>query len=389
MTAKYIKQIVLGGFFIILPFKSILAQNLIPNPSFENIVEETRGHAYLDNIDDWFNANHTQPKTLYGTPDHLFINEKQPLKGIKDTFEPRTGKSVLGLISYMQRVKNYREYASVRFTHPLKKGEAYTFSAYIKNGNHVAFGSIATNGLGAYFSVHKIKQNLFEPLSVTPQFQIKEIFYTTEWTEVQFTFVAEDNYKYLTLGNFLDDTHTDLKYINYDVDPQCYVYIDDVSLVHVPKEEQEEVEEPEEVIVEEKVEEVKEEVIVAVVDTPKVEVPEKVIYEDRPTEVQSSIYITTYEVSLAIWDNKTVDGDIVSLFWNGEHIIEEYELTAKKKKLKIRYEPGKENVLILYAHNLGDDPPNTMAIQIKAGKKKRELSIRSTLGKSGAIRFKR
>ncbi|ANQ50786.1 hypothetical protein MY04_3432 [Flammeovirga sp. MY04] len=388
MRAKLFKHLfLLSGFFFTI--SSLYAQNLIPNPSFESFHEETRGHAYLDNLEDWFNANSSKPKSLYGTPDHLFINEKQPLKGIKDSFKPRTGTSVLGLISYMQRVSDYREYASVRTSTPLQKGEKYQFTCYIKNGNQVAFGAIATNGFGVYFSENKIRQYVYEPLNVTPQYQIEDIFYTTEWKKITFTFTAEDNYKYMTIGNFLDDVKTDIKYINYDVDPQCYVYVDDVSLIHIPTDKPEEEKEPEEEVIEE----VPEVVAVAPVEEKIKEEPvqekKKMVYENRPTTVQSSIYITSYEINLAVWDDKTVDGDIVSLFWNGETILEEYELTAKKKKLKIRYEPGKENILILYAHNLGKEPPNTMAIYIKAGKKKRQMSIRSTLGKSGGIRFKR
>ncbi|OHX67555.1 hypothetical protein [Flammeovirga pacifica] len=386
MRAKLFKHLIIacGLFFTIT---TLHAQNLIPNPSFEKFHEETRGHAYLDNLEDWFNANTSKPKSLYGTPDHLFINEKQPLNGIKDSFKPRTGTSVLGIISYMQRVNDYREYASVKLNETLKKGETYQFTAYIKNGNQVAFGAIASNGFGVYFSDNKIRQYVYEPLMVTPQYQIDDIFYTTDWKKITFTYVAEGDYKYMTIGNFLDDVKTDIKYINYDVDPQCYIYLDDLSLIHIPStpEEEDVKEDTSEVIV----------APVAVVTPPKQEeiqvkeVKEKLIYEERPTVVQSSIYITSYEISLSVWDDKTVDGDVVSLFWNGEPVLQEYELTAKKKKLKIKYEPGKENVLILYAHNLGKEPPNTMAIAIKAGKKKRQLSIRSTLGKSGGIRFKR
>ncbi|MBB6463169.1 hypothetical protein [Flammeovirga kamogawensis] len=385
MTISYYRFIFLYIFLLAFTFSGH-SQNLIPNSSFENYIEETRGHAYLDNISDWYNTNQVQPKSLYGTPDHMFINEKQPLKGIKDNFKPRTGKSVLGLITYMQRVVNYREYASVELTTPLKKGENYQFTVYITNGNNVAYGGIASNGFGVYFSENKVRQYIYEPLNVTPQYQIEDILYTTKWTPISFTFTATENSRFLTIGNFRDDKHLDFKYINYDIDPQCYIYLDDLNLIHIPKGDIPE-EKVTEVVEEEII--VKEEIKVEPKVTPSLPEKKAYVYEERPTETQSSIYITSYDITLNIWDDKTVDGDVVSIFWNGEPIIEEYELTARKKKLKIRYETGKENKLILYAHNLGKDPPNTMAVQIKAGKKKRSLSIRSDLGKCGAIRFKR
>ena len=384
MTKNFLQNLFLAC--ISLLSLSSNAQNLISNPSFEDYFEATRGHAHLDNLKEWYNTNQIKPKTLYGTPDHMFINESQPLNGIKDNFKPRTGKSVLGLITYMQRVENYREYASIKLDKTLKKGEQYQFTAYISSGNNVAFGGIASNGLGFAFTKEKLKQRIYEPLlATTPQYQLDDIFYATGWTKISFSFTAEDALKYLTLGNFRDDLQTDLKYINYDIDPQCYIYIDDVSLIHIPSDTppvEEKIEEPI-IIVEEKKEEPKE----PIVEQPKA--PEKLVYEERPVESQSSIYITTYDISVQIWDDKTIDGDIVSIFWNGEHVIEYYELTAKKKKFKVTYEPGKENRLILYAHNLGKVPPNTMAVAIKAGKKKRELNIKSDLGKCGAIQFKR
>lgn len=382
---------------ILITYLSILstlsfAQNLIPNESFEDYMEVTRGHAHLDNLKEWFNTNQNQPKTLYGTPDHMFINENQPLNGIKDNFKPHTGHSVLGLITYMQRVENYREYASIKLKNTLKKGEKYQFTAYISSGNNVAFGGIATNGLGIAFTKDKLKQYVYEPLiGTTPQYQLEDIFYQTQWKKISFTFTAEDALKYMTIGNFKDDVQTDLKYINYDIDPQCYIYIDDVSLIHIPSENPPE---PEEEIVaqkEEPIVEVKEEPeeIAEIEEVAPVPPPKTLVYEERPVETQSSLYITSYDINVQIWDDKTIDGDIVTIFWNGENVVEYYELTAKKKKFKVTYVPGKENRLILYAHNLGKIPPNTMAVGIKAGKKKRELNIRSDLGKCGAIQFKR
>lgn len=389
MTKNFIKSLLLTFTCFNTCISFSFGQNLIPNSSFEQFYEKTRGHAHLDNLKEWFNTNQNQPKTLYGTPDHMYINESQPLNGIKDNFKPKTGKSVLGLITYMQRVENYREYASIKLDKALKKGEKYQFTAFISSGNNVAFGGIATNGLGFSLTKDKLKQQVYEPLiGVTPQFQLDDIFYSTHWTKISFSFIASDALRYLTVGNFKDDIQTDLKYINYDIDPQCYLYVDDISLIHIPSNSPTEEIQEEEVIVQKETTQ-KEEIIFEEIKEKATPAPLTLVYEDRPVENQSSIYITSYEITVQIWDDKTIDGDIVSIFWNGTNVIEYYELTAKKRKFKVQFEPGKENRLILYAHNLGKVPPNTMAVAIKAGKKKRELNIRSDLGKCGAIQFKR
>lgn len=56
------------------------------------------------------------------------------------------------------------------------------------------------------------------------------------------------------------------------------------------------------------------------------------------------------------------------------------------KKLQIQLKPG-VNQLIVYAHNLGKDPPNTASVTLFNGKVKYPVSIESNLGKCGAIKI--
>lgn len=366
--------IVILCLFIWTGIQQVLAQeNLIPNAGFEEIREETMGHADISNINSWFNANQRKPSSLHGTPDHMFINGESSLKGVRASVLPHTGKSVLGLITYMQRVKDYREFASVKLTTTLEKGKRYYCSFYLSNGNDFSYGSIAASGLGFTFSSQALNQYSYEPIRETPQFYMKKAHYIRGWEKVEFEFVAEENYQYLTIGNFFKDKDLSLIHINYDVDPQCYVYIDDLELIAVDDKEQ-----PDDLAKQEPVKELYGK-----------EAERDSLLESRSVEDQLEIILPakTKKVTIKIWDDKTVDGDEVSALFNNKWLVKNYRLGKAKKTIKFEYKEGEDNRLILFAHNLGRTPPNTTAILIKAGNVKKTIRIRSDFGKCGAIKF--
>jgi len=69
-----------------------------------------------------------------------------------------------------------------------------------------------------------------------------------------------------------------------------------------------------------------------------------------------------------LYDHKRIDGDIVSINYKGNWIIDKYKLTASRYEFKLDVEEGaKDNYLLFYANNLGSEPPNTAAIIIEDG----------------------
>lgn len=109
--------------------------------------------------------------------------------------------------------------------------------------------------------------------------------------------------------------------------------------------------------------------------------------QGRTVEKQETVEITSSRMDIFVWDNETVDGDIISLNFNGEWILREYSLTKVRKKIALNLNPHAGNYLILYAHNLGSNPPNTAAISFVNDKVERVLTIHSDLNKCGAVNF--
>jgi hypothetical protein len=89
-------------------------------------------------------------------------------------------------------------------------------------------------------------------------------------------------------------------------------------------------------------------------------------------------------IQIELSDYGKEDGDKISLFINDQRILKKFKLTHKKKLIQVNLKPGL-NKLIVYAHNLGTDPPNTASVVIFDGDQKHKLSLESTLGECGAL----
>lgn len=107
----------------------------------------------------------------------------------------------------------------------------------------------------------------------------------------------------------------------------------------------------------------------------------------RKTETVETVLVKNKKVTIKIWDNDKVDGDVVSLNLNGIWILKNYRLKKHSKNIVIDL-PEDSNELILYAENLGKIPPNTAAISIWNGKEEiKSLILNSDKGRSEAIKI--
>lgn len=104
----------------------------------------------------------------------------------------------------------------------------------------------------------------------------------------------------------------------------------------------------------------------------------------RDIDVQESFTVHEKSVKITVWDRNEVDGDIISLFMNDELVKKNLRLKKRKKRFRVKLQPG-SNILVMYAENLGTIPPNTAAVQVKYGGRKRNVNLVSDNGKSGAV----
>jgi len=122
---------------------------------------------------------------------------------------------------------------------------------------------------------------------------------------------------------------------------------------------------------------------------PKEQVALPNLLEKREIVWDKAIGVSNSQIAISIWDYNKIDGDTISLNFNGRWILKDFLISKKKKKLLLDLE-NDDNYLILHAENEGTEPPNTAAISIR-NEKDEEIIIKLSSNNrlSAAIKIRR
>lgn len=113
-------------------------------------------------------------------------------------------------------------------------------------------------------------------------------------------------------------------------------------------------------------------------------------FTERESIVQKEIEVTSDSITIDLYDNGDIDGDSVSVFFNGQLLAANLMLSTRSIHMNIKLDTTKEfNELSMFANNLGAIPPNTALMLISDGKSRYEVRLSSSLDKTGAVRIKR
>jgi len=104
----------------------------------------------------------------------------------------------------------------------------------------------------------------------------------------------------------------------------------------------------------------------------------------RELKQQGKIDFKNRRITIKVWDYGIIDNDTISFTLNDRVILSNYKITHGKKKIKIKLEPG-ENILKMVAHNEGSVKPNSAALEIKSGLKKKAITLNSTMNSTAII----
>lgn len=210
---------------IILYSQICIAQNLVPNPSFEDTV------VCPDNYDE---CNYAVGWDSYRfSPDYFNSCNSNvvavPLNDFGFQYA-RSGNAYAGFVSF-QRSVFYRESLGAQLAQPLTIGQQYYVSFYVSMAaRNIVQVNIATNKIGIKFS--SIPYSTNSPISIDNSaniFSNNVINDTINWIKVAGSFIADSSYKYLSIGNFFTDSAT--SYTLNDVNAEfAYYYVDDVCV---------------------------------------------------------------------------------------------------------------------------------------------------------------
>lgn len=138
-----------------------------------------------------------------------------------------------------------------------------------------------------------------------------------------------------------------------------------------------------------KVDTVKEQTVIT---PPKIINNEKSIdpgtFQPRTKSLIKTLEISQDKFTVDFYDNGAVDGDSITVFYNGKIIVSHLGLTEKPASFTLSIDKSLPyNELVMYAENLGTIPPNTALMVVKDGVKQYEVNITSDTERSGTIRF--
>ena len=111
-------------------------------------------------------------------------------------------------------------------------------------------------------------------------------------------------------------------------------------------------------------------------------------YEQRGKNILKKINVTQNNFRVDLYDDGDVDGDIVSVYYNGDLLLDNKKLTDKPLTLNLTTDASKtENELVIYAENEGNIPPNTALMIVTEGDNRNEVRISADSKKNGIIIF--
>ncbi|MEZ4886240.1 MAG: gliding motility-associated C-terminal domain-containing protein [Chitinophagales bacterium] len=218
---------------LFLLFFNAYSQNLVINPSFENIVSCPDAFMQIENSLSW--TSPTAAKADYFHACDLSNTVGIPANSVGFQ-SARTGSAYAGVQVYSTTANtDYREYLQSPLIEPLIADSVYQVSMYVSPADNL--DDCFTDAIGFYFSDMELNEPQQTVLNITADVQnISDNFLTDKgnWLLVTGVFTATGGENYLIIGNFLNDAQT-TEATPCDNDAAAYYYVDDVSVELIPE----------------------------------------------------------------------------------------------------------------------------------------------------------
>ena len=212
---------------LLLITMNVNAQNLVPNPSFEDTISCPDLVNQLNLSVGW--------SAFRLSPDYLNSCSGFSLVGVPSNWAgyqiPRSGNAYAGFYTIYTPTQhqNPRECIGIQLIQPLIPGHEYYVSLNVSRAvNEFQFVNLATNKIGAKFT-----NTLYSLASPVPLNNVAHVYTdsvisdTVNWVEIKGFFISDSAYQYLSIGNFFDDSST--TYIRFDsISEYAYYYLDDI-----------------------------------------------------------------------------------------------------------------------------------------------------------------
>jgi len=233
-----------AALIIIIVFINIytFSQNLVKNPGFEELKAPYTSLWECQRYFSKYVSNWSSPALFsaeilkYDSTFLLSINDTLVFNNLA---RPLSGCYMAAIHTYGNSNidEPYRSYIQGELIEPMIKGKKYTMEFLVAVFSDFGGGTISNN-IGVHFSVKKLPNQKVSLIKYKPQINYSELPPITkdkdkEWFRLSWTFIAQDTFKFFTIGNFFSNGATKFKrFTKNSVDWVDYL-IDDVKIEEV------------------------------------------------------------------------------------------------------------------------------------------------------------
>jgi hypothetical protein len=230
-----------GAIILFLNSLNLLGQNLVPNPSFEEL--SRCPHSFSTDKNDFIVPGWESPSS--GTPDHFHgcsWGEADVPFNWAGSANAHTGKGYAGIYVWNKRDdgKSYREYLQCELAEPLVAGETYKVEFFFKLASHAVY---VINRMGLVITRERIQADHDQVLEVTPTLSVERDSAVTTttggWEHAVMGYKAVGGERFVTIGNFFNNQDTKSTRLPYRIGKNsmltssAYYFVDDVSVKSV------------------------------------------------------------------------------------------------------------------------------------------------------------
>jgi hypothetical protein len=121
-------------------------------------------------------------------------------------------------------------------------------------------------------------------------------------------------------------------------------------------------------------------------ELPLPKLPEKIT--KRSNKIFETIEVKEEEVYVSIFDNAEIDGDVITVIFNGAIVLANQTLSDQPISFRLQLKKGIENLLTMYAENQGKTPPNTAIMRIQHGDNYQKVLLSADEKQNASVIFK-
>ncbi len=209
------------------------AQNLVPNPSFEEKDGTLRRSGQIPKAKGWVPGNGEDADLFTTEDDDEEIGAPETYRG---RCKPKTGSRFAGIRAYSYRGEEPRSYISAQLPEDLSEGVLYCVKFHLRLS---PLSKFAVNQVGAYLSKKDIstteeKSLIYDAQAVHPKKKIHKN--TRLWKPVCAAYKAKGGEEYITIGTFVSNDELETEKMRkprrYDKSQlyDAYYFIDDISV---------------------------------------------------------------------------------------------------------------------------------------------------------------